>query len=318
MGQLPMIGIVSLAAPVSICVALLVDVRFGEPPASWHPVVWIGRLLDRVGQRLPDLHPVAAFLSGMGAWVIVGSLFVSSAWLVERGVESLWAPTPTWVRVVGVAVFNGILLKPLFAWRMLCEEVAAVEPALEIGVGAGRAHIARIAGRDPARLTPVEVRETAIESLAENLNDSVVAPLLWFAVAGLPGAALYRFANTADAMWGTRGRWEWAGKWAARADDVLSWLPARITALALALPSLWTAVPREARRTASPNSGWPMGAMALRLGVHLGRPGFYILNKPGRAATPHDTARAIRIARQSLAWLLVPICALALAVRNGA
>lgn len=317
MDQLPMIGIVSLAAPMSIGVALLVDVRFGEPPAAWHPVVWIGRLLDRVGSRLPDLHPVAAFLSGTGAWLIVGFLFVSSAWLVERGVELVWAPTTTWVRLVGVAVFNGILLKPLFAWRMLREEVAAVEPALQIGVDAGRARIARIAGRDPARLTPVEVRETAIESLAENLNDSVIAPLLWFAIGGLPGAALYRFANTADAMWGTRGRWEWAGKWAARADDILSWLPARVTALALAPPSLWTAVSREARRTASPNSGWPMGAMALRLGVHLGRPGFYILNKSGRAATPDDTARAIRIARQSLAWFVAPLCALAVAVRSG-
>lgn len=315
MGYLP--TILSVAPPVSIGVALLVDARFGEPPASWHPVVWIGRLLDRVGQRLPELHPVAAFLSGMGAWVMVGSLFVSSAWLVERGVESLWAPTTLWVRVVGAAVFNGILLKPLFAWRMLREEVAAVEPALQIGLGAGRVRIARIAGRDPARLTPVEVRETAIESLAENLNDSVVAPLFWFVIGGLPGAALYRFANTADAMWGTRGRWEWAGKWAARADDVLSWLPARITALTLAPPSLWAAVSREARRTASPNGGWPMGAMALRLGVHLGRPGFYILNKPGRATMPDDTARAIRIARQSLAWFIALLCALAVAIRSG-
>lgn len=312
-----MISILSVAAPVSMGVALLVDHRFGEPPASWHPVVWIGQLLDRVGHRLPNLQPVAAFLGGAAVWLIVGSVVVSSTWLIERGVESLWQPTNAWVRVAGVAVFNGILLKPLFAWRMLYEEVAAVEHALQIGVDAGRARIARIAGRDPTRLTSIEVRETAVESLAENLNDSVVAPLFWFVIGGLPGAALYRFANTADAMWGTRGQWEWAGKWAARADDVLSWLPARITALTLAPPWLWTDVSREARRTASPNSGWPMGAMALRLGVHLGRPGFYILNKLGRPATPDDTARALRVARQSLGWLLAPLCVLAVAVSSG-
>ncbi len=90
------------------------------------------------------------------------------------------------------------------------------------------------------------MRESAIESLAENLNDSVVAPIFWFVLFGLPGAALYRFANTADAMWGYRGlrhgvNWEWAGKWAARADDVLSWLPARLTALLLVLCSGWPA-----------------------------------------------------------------------------
>ena len=89
-------------------------------------------------------------------------------------------------------------------------------------------------------LSEAQVRESAIETLAENLNDSVVAPLFWFVLLGLPGAALYRFANTADAMWGYRGvyqgqNWEWAGKWAARADDVLSWLPARLTALLLVM-----------------------------------------------------------------------------------
>jgi adenosylcobinamide-phosphate synthase len=148
-----------------------------------------------------------------------------------------------------------------------------------------------------------EVRESAVESLAENLNDSLVAPLFWFALAGLPGAALYRFANTADAMWGYRGErggrvWEWAGKFAARADDVMSWLPARITALLLALAGWqWLrGLPAQARRTPSPNSGWPMAAMALLLGVRLGKPGVYVLNETGRVATSQDTLRALRLA----------------------
>jgi adenosylcobinamide-phosphate synthase len=310
-----MIGAMTLVAPASMAVALMVDARFGEPPPARQPVVWIGRLLTFAGRRLPDLPPATAFLAGAMVWMLAGTLVASLAWAVERGVALLLEPAALWGRIAGEAVLYGVLLKRLLAWRMLREEVAAVESALTEGVDAGRVRIARIAGREPGRLTLIEVRETAIESLAENLNDSVVAPLVWFAIGGLPGAALYRFANTADAQWGTRGRWEWAGKWAARADDVLSWLPARLTGIALVPPALWPALVREAHQTASPNGGWPMGAMALRLGVHLGRPGFYVLNKSGRDVMPDDTARGIRLALRTISWLLVPLSGLAIAVR---
>jgi adenosylcobinamide-phosphate synthase len=128
-----------------------------------------------------------------------------------------------------------------------------------------------------------------------------VAPLFWFVLLGLPGAAVYRFANTADAMWGYRGErngrdWSWFGKWAARADDVLSWLPARLTVLLLALAAWrWPrGVAGEARRTPSPNSGWPMAAMALLLGVRLAKPGTYALNGEGRSAEAADTQQAAR------------------------
>jgi adenosylcobinamide-phosphate synthase len=144
------------------------------------------------------------------------------------------------------------------------------------------------------------------------LHDSVVAPVFWFLLLGLPGAALYRFANTADAMWGYKGvyqgrHWEWAGKWAARADDVLSWLPARLTAAALALAAGGLAprvLRREARRTPSPNSGWPMAAMALGLGVCLHKPGVYALNGAGRAPQVADTAGAVRLASIGLLALV--------------
>jgi adenosylcobinamide-phosphate synthase len=153
------------------------------------------------------------------------------------------------------------------------------------------------------------VRETALETLAENLNDSVVAPLFWFAVAGLPGAALYRFANTADAMWGYPGHragrcWTWAGKWTARADDALSWVPARLTAMVLILAAgrLWMPGLRsEAVRTPSPNGGWPMGALALLLGVRLGKPDVYVLNAAGRAVLPQDIPLACDWSRRALA-----------------
>ena len=202
------------------------------------------------------------------------------------------------------ALVMGLALKPLLALAMLRSEVQAVEDALAESLEAGRKRLSWLVSRDTSALTESEVRESAIESLAENLNDSVVAPIFWFAIFGLPGAAVYRFANTADAMWGYRGlrggvNWEWAGKWAARADDVLSWLPARITALLLALLAgglNLKVLMLEARKTPSPNSGWPMAAMALALNISLRKPGVYLLNPEGRSPTATDTVLAQKYA----------------------
>ena len=291
--------ILVLVAPLWL--ALLVDRFLGEPPVRWHPVVWMGHYLGRAGRRIapaagsPAIHKdFKRFSAGALAW------FAGAAMVLVASSALQWAAwqLPAW----GAVLLTGLALKPLLAWRMLRDEVQAVEAALATSLDAGRAQLGRLVSRDVSQLSAEEVRESAIESLAENLNDSVVAPVFWFVLFGLPGAALYRFANTADAMWGYRGRWEWAGKWAARADDVLSWLPARITALLLAvvaLPSPFlplVAMWRESGHTPSPNSGWPMATMALVLGVRLGKPGVYVLNAPGRAPTPADLQRAVKLA----------------------
>ena len=203
----------------------------------------------------------------------------------------------------------------MLAWRMLRGEVLAVEDALAQSLDAGRERLSWLVSRDVQGLDAAAVRESAIESLAENLSDSVIAPLFWFVLLGLPGAALYRFANTADAMWGYPGMrggryWQWAGKWAARADDVLSWLPARITAVLLwgvsrGSGARWTDLRAQSRLTPSPNGGWPMGAMALALGVRLSKPGVYVLNAPGRAPQAADTQRAVHLASKTLLALVV-------------
>jgi adenosylcobinamide-phosphate synthase len=286
--------------PGAMLVALALDRAFGEPPARWHPVVGMGGYLGWAGRGLPALAPAAAFAAGTLAWAAGALASVGVAWVLQAGLQRLGttAGPAGWI---AATVLLGLLLKPMLAWRMLRDEVQGVETALAAGLDEGRARIARLASRDTHALDATQVRETAIETLAENLNDSVVAPLFWFAVAGLPGAVLYRYANTADAMWGYRGRWEWAGKWAARADDVLSWLPARLTALALLpAPSRWPALAREARRTASPNGGWPMGAMALALQVRLGKPGVYVLGARHRATAAGDVPQALRHAALAL------------------
>lgn len=298
---------------MSILLALLVDLLFGEPPARLHPVVWMGSYLGWVGRFLPPLPPLTAFLAGAAGWLGGAALVVAASGVAA----ALLAAAPAWVGVPLLA----LLLKPLFALRLLLGEVAAVETALAEGLDAGRARLARIVSRDTTALSAGEIRESALESLAENLSDSLVAPLFWFLLLGLPGAALYRFANTADAMWGYRGRWEWAGKWAARADDGMNFLPARLTALALlgagALRcSRFVQLVREARRTASPNAGWPMAALALALGVRMGKPGVYLLNAAGAEPGPAHLRLGLRLAARAGIWLAL-LAAAGEAVSHG-
>lgn len=290
--------------------ALAVDWWLGEPPAAWHPVVWMGKALQSWGERLAPLVPVARDIKLFWHAALVWCSLVAIVLIASEVAQHLALMFHEFLAVALLA----LLLKPLLAWRMLHDEVLAVEVALGQSLPAGRAQLSRLVSRDVSGLTAVQVRESAIESLAENLNDSVVAPLFWFALLGLPGAALYRFANTADAMWGYPGMrggryWQWAGKWAARADDVLSWVPARITALLLAVAAQGlplSALARQARKTPSPNSGWPMAAMALALGVRLAKPGVYTLHSKGRRAGPLDTRRAARLGTQ-VVLAMVPV-----------
>lgn len=288
-----------------VVLAMLIDRWLGEPPRPLHPVVWMGCYLRRIGKHLPALRPGAAFTLGMAAW-LAGAATVAAAY---AWAQMLVAQCPWWLAVPATA----LLLKPLFALQALLTEVDCVERALCAGLGAGRSRLRRIVSRDTTNLDAAQVRESAIESLAENLSDSVVAPLFWFALFGLPGAAVYRFTNTADAMWGYRGSWEWAGKFAARADDVLNLIPARITGLALALAGpdrcrVLQRLRREAARTSSPNSGWPMAALALGFDIRLRKPGVYALNEHGRSPAGADVAEALRRS-ELVAWLLAALLA---------
>ena len=296
---------------MALALAWALDLCFGEPRSAWHPVAWLGRLLAPVGRGLRRCSAAWAFTGGALAWLAGAGAIASGAWALQSHLLGLSA----WFGVPLLA----LLLKPMFAWRMLRDEVAAVEVALGTNLQSGRAQLARIVSRDVNLLDAHAVRETAIESLAENLNDSFVAPLFWYALAGLPGAAVYRFANTLDAMWGYRGAWEWAGKWSARADDALSWLPARLTAL-LVRPTFrlqaWRRLRIEARRTPSPNGGWPMAAMALRLGVRLRKPGVYALNADAPSPAASDLAQAVRLATAA-AWAGLALAALGTAARVG-
>ncbi|HEY8907870.1 MAG TPA: adenosylcobinamide-phosphate synthase CbiB [Rhodoferax sp.] len=290
--------------------ALLADRYLGEPPVRLHPVVWMGNYLGNVGawvQRHTLQQPSVKDLKAFWLAALVWSTGAAICWVVSWTLQSVLLTLPWWA----ADGLLGLLLKPMLAWAMLQREVLAVEAALGQSLDAGRERLSWLVSRDVTQLTDTQVRESAIESLAENLNDSVVAPIFWFVLLGLPGAVLYRFANTADAMWGYPGiykgqNWAWAGKWAARVDDGLSWLPARLTGLLLALRCGVNlgALGREAGKTPSPNSGWPMAAMALALHIHLGKPGVYVLNPAGQAPVAADVDRSISYASKVLVALV--------------
>jgi adenosylcobinamide-phosphate synthase len=289
-------------------------------------LAWAGARLAPAAGAPQVLSDARVFWGAALSWCGAAAAVFAVAWLLQAWVLS----QPAWLAALAL----GLCLKPLLAWAMLHDEVLAVEGALGQSLDAGRAQLARLVSRDVGQLAPAQVRESAIESLAENLNDSLVAPLFWFVLLGLPGAALFRFANTADAMWGYRGvramngvprDWTWAGRWAARADDVLAWVPARITALLILLlggglgAAFATAarLPAEARRTPSPNSGWPMAAMALVLGVRLGKPDVYALNAASHPPEPADTLRACAIGSRCALAATLAACALLLGWLTG-
>ena len=321
------VSVVNLTPALVLMLALLIDRWLGEPPARLHPVVWVGRYLGWAGRRLqciaqPEgMVDYKAFWLAALYWCAGAAIFSGAAWGLAQGVPFVGlalsglftgdALVAEGLSQLLAVVLLALLFKPMLAWAMLKNEVRAVEAALTESLAAGRARLSWLVSRDVSALTEAQVRESAIESLAENLNDSVVSPIFWFVLLGLPGAALYRFANTADAMWGYKGvykgqNWEWAGKWAARVDDGLSWLPARLTGLFLALTCgvHVAALGREASKTPSPNSGWPMAAMALALNIRLGKPGVYTLNPKGNAPRQADTQRAINFASKVLMVLI--------------
>ena len=279
--------------------ALAADLLWGEPPAPLHPTVWMGRWIGGARGRRRSRAPLPSLLEGAAGVALGAALAAGAALAVQRAAARL--PRPARAPAMGLA------LKPALSLRALLAAGAGVERALERGdlPEARRLLAWHLVSRDTARLSEAEVAGAAVESLAENLGDGVVAPLLAFRAGGLPAAYLHRFVNTADAMLGYRTpELEWFGKAAARADDALNWAPARLSALLVALAAplgggdpagAVRAALRDAGRTESPNAGWPMGAMAGALGVRLTKRGAYALHPAGRDPVPADVGRARRI-----------------------
>ncbi len=249
-----------------LAAAMALDAALGEPRWLWqrlpHPAVLTGKAIDALDNRWNSGRArrakgvAAVFLLAVAA-LTIGVILMQFGDLVA---------------VIVAAI--------LIAQRSLCDHVTAVASALRLSVGDGRATVAMIVGRDTRSMDASDVARAAIESAAENFSDGVVAPLFWLAVAGLPGVILYKVINTADSMIGHRtprhAQFGWA---AARLDDLMNIVPARATALLIALLSRsrpsWAQIATDASQHRSPNAGWPEAAMARNIGIALSGPRAY-------------------------------------------
>ena len=263
---------------LTMALALLLDWLFGWPDWLYarigHPVTWIGRGISELDIRLNRQDATRSHRIAVGA--VAGLLVV----VVCAGAGlMLQAMLPG--GILGV-VLGAVLAWPLLAARSLHDHVADVQLPLAAGnVERARTAVSMIVGRDPAKLDEAGIARSAIESLAENTSDGVMAPLFWGVLLGLPGIAAYKAINTLDSMIGYRNdKYEAYGKLAARLDDLANWIPARLTGIGFVLVSpdrqrAWQVMRRDAGLHRSPNAGWPEAAMAAGLNCRLSGPRSY-------------------------------------------
>ncbi|PWH16773.1 MAG: cobalamin biosynthesis protein CobD [Ardenticatenia bacterium] len=305
--------LMNVASVLPIALAWCIDLLLGDPPNRFHPVAYMGQVIA-LAKRFAPRNPGRGRLFYGGAVVAGGCIM--SFW-AGRFIVSALTRLPIPFRWLGEAV----LLKMLFSLSGLLKAAHQIQQALERDDLDAARRLVRwhLVSRDTSRLSAAHVAAATIESIAENACDGVVAPLLYYALGGLPAALTYRFVSTCDSMWGYRdAEHEWLGKAAARLDDLLNLLPARLTALLIVLASwllgedastAWCIWRRDAATTASPNAGHPMSAMAGALGVELEKIGHYRLGCGLRQPQTQDIHRAMRLTAVccGLATLLVAI-----------
>jgi adenosylcobinamide-phosphate synthase len=296
---------IALSALVLLA-ALLVDRLFGDPHSAYHPVALLGRFIGWWGR--PELFPMAVQqCAGVVFWFISATLFALPFYLIEKTAPQLL--------YLLIAPF---LLKSCFAWRSLEEHTLAVVAALKDGVENGREQVKLLVSRNTAQLERHHILSAGYESLTENLTDSIVSPLLFFSVFGLAGAAVYRAANTMDAMIGYRDERERIGWFAARMDDLFNFIPARITTLLLLAyfgfcgrfsPAV-RVMRRDSKNRPGFNGGIVMAATAGGIGVQFEKPGVYTIGDCERTldeAGP-DIIRAVRAV--TLMAVILSVCTL--------
>ncbi|MFZ4164482.1 adenosylcobinamide-phosphate synthase CbiB [Brevundimonas sp. NPDC058933] len=300
--------------PWIVAGAFLVEGAIGWPRRLSHPVVWVGGLiamLERRWNRQARLEPARRRL-GVVTVLILVFLAGGAGW----GVERLAAAAALWPGVLLVVVCGATGL----AARSLFDHVRAIARPLTAGdLPQARHAVSMIVGRDVDAMDEGDVARAALESLAESFCDGVVAPVFWFVIGGLPGLFVYKAVNTADSMIGhMEPRWRAFGWAAARADDLMNWIPARIAGALIALGGGqgWRVMWRDARKHASPNAGWPEAAMAGALRVRLGGPVRYDgvpTQRPdfGEWAPPraHDLHRGLRVYGVACALLMLLLIA---------
>lgn len=288
--------------------AMVLDTVFSEPPNRFHPVAWLGKLIaweERLAPRSGGKRQLFYGVAIVLADVVVFSLPVH--WLLGY----LAAVSPIAYLIVGA-----VTLKIAFSVRFLAKSASQIRELLDAGrLEEARFILRSLVSRDTSSLDRPHLVSAAVESVGESTCDSFVAPLFYFLVLGVPGAIGYRVVNTLDAMIGYHGEYEYLGKFAARLDDVLNYIPARVTAfLVVAVAFLFgrgrnagRILRRDHGQTESPNAGWPMSAMAGALGVRLEKIGFYWLGDEQHQLAPETIGTSVRF-MYSTVFLWSSIC----------
>lgn len=297
---------------LSLFIGWLLDLVLGDPAWLPHPVVGFGKMIAFGEKRLNK----GSHRQLKGA--VMAVFFIVLVFAVTRLVDKQLSMIHYQLSIA----FEAILIFFCLAGTTLIREVREVFHAVDRSLDEGRKQVARIVGRDTSELSAQEVRTAALETLAENLSDGVIAPLFWLAIGGVPAMVAYKMVNTLDSMIGYRTeRYKDFGCWAARIDDVANYIPARITALLMVIaagkPQLMGFVWRNGRNHASPNSGYPEAALAGTLDCRFGGPHYYfgeLFDKPyigenARELTTADMQKAVRINRTAevLAIMIITV-----------
>jgi adenosylcobinamide-phosphate synthase len=302
---------------VSLLIGWLLDLFFGDPSKLPHPIVWFGKAIAFCEHRLNRENHRK--LKGALTAVFLIAVTFSLTWFLRSQCSMF--------NIQCSIAFDALIIFYCLAGTTLIREVRAVFIALDRSLNEGRKQVARIVGRDTSELSAQEVRTAALETLAENLSDGVIAPLFWLAILGTPGMLAYKMVNTLDSMIGYKTeRYKDFGCWAAHIDDIANYIPARLTAFLMILPklftfhfSLFTFVRKYGRCHASPNSGYPEAALAGILDCRFGGPHYYfgeLFDKPfigtnDRSLTTTDMKTAVRINRTAeilIVMLTATVC----------
>ena len=288
--------------PIALIIGWLLDLFIGDPARLPHPIVWFGKMIAFGEHRLNrgNHRMLKGGLMSIGLIVLV---FAVTWFLCHQ---------------LSMIVIDVIIIFYCLAGTTLIREVRAVFLALDRSLDEGRQQVARIVGRDTSELSAQEVRTAALETLAENLSDGVIAPLFWLAILGVPGMLAYKMVNTLDSMIGYKTeRYKDFGCWAAHIDDVANYIPARLTAFLMILATgrlgLLRFVWKYGRNHASPNSGYPEAALASILNCRFGGPHYYfgqLFNKPyigdnDRLLNTEDMKKAVRVNRTAEVLMVV-------------
>ena len=297
-----------MEALLILLIALAIDLALGEPPRFIHPVVWMGKLASLLERRGVGQSHLAQFVYGVGIALFLTGLFTASTYFILFYLKSL--------SLVAYVIIGAVLLKSTFSLKELRKTALRVKSLLQREkLDEAHHELRSLVSRDTRDLSKPLLVSATVESVAESACDSFVAPLFYFLLFGVPGAIAYRVVNTLDAMVGYHGEYEYLGKFASKLDDVLNFIPARLTALLLVLASFlsgrgaqasWQVALSEHSKTESPNAGWTMAAVAGALNVQLEKEGHYKLGKVGTVLIPGTIDASLQLLHiAALIWVII-------------